>query len=127
MYLPFDRGAVPVNLGNLGRVRFYARGSRSFELTFRCADGEFGKALDVSEEWRLVELGADELAPIPALVEAVDWNGTECIGLYYSRRGAASLGEFWFEVDDERRCSPRRTVDCSVSCWTRSLTSGMRV
>ena len=64
MYQPFDRGAVPISLENLGGVRFYARGSHAFELTFGCAGGEFGKELDVSEEWRLVELGADELAPI---------------------------------------------------------------
>ena len=101
MYQPFDRGAVPIGLENLGGVRFYARGSHAFELTLGCAGGEFGKELDVSEEWRLVELGADELAPISGAEPAtVNWSGTGCRGVYFSRRGAANVGEFWFEVDE---------------------------
>jgi outer membrane protein assembly factor BamB len=99
MYVPFDRGAVPVNLEHLGGIRFYVRSSRAFDLTFRCADGEFGKELEPSEQWRLVELGADELMPVPADATGA-WNGTECVGLYFSRRGAASVGDFWFEVDE---------------------------
>ncbi len=100
MYLPFDRGAVPVNLEHLGGVRFHVRSSRAFDVTFRCADGEFGKELEPSEEWRLVELGAEELMPVPTDAAAVDWNGTECVGLYLSRRGAANVGDFWFEIDE---------------------------
>ncbi len=100
MYLPFDRGAVPINLENLGGVRFYARGGHAFELSFRCGDGEFGKELKASEEWRLVELGADELTPIPGPAPAVDWSGADCIALYFSRRGDANIGAFWFEVDE---------------------------
>lgn len=102
MYLPFDRGAVPVNLANLGGVRFHARGNRAFELSFRCGDGEFGKQVDASEEWRLMEIDVDELRAIPAsaAADAVGWNGGECIGLYFSRRGASNVGDFWFEVDE---------------------------
>jgi hypothetical protein len=102
MYLPFDRGAVPVSLEQLGGVRFYARGSNPFELTFRCGDGEFGKAIAASEEWQLVELAASELVPIlqPAPDEGTSWSGSSCTGLYFSRRGTADLGDFWFEVDE---------------------------
>ena len=100
VYQPFDRGAVPVDLRNLGGIRFYARGSGAFELTFRCADGEFGEEIEASDEWRLVELGAEELRPIPTPPAAVDWNGEECVGMYFSRRGAANTGEFWFEIDE---------------------------
>ena len=100
MYLPFDRGAVPINLENLGGVRFYARGSSSFELTFGCAGGEFGKEIPAAEEWRLVELVASELTLVPEPATPVDWSGTDCRGLYFSRRGDANLGEFWFEVDE---------------------------
>jgi len=101
MYQPFDRGAVPISLENLGGVRFYARGSHPLELTFACAGGEFGKEVEVSEEWRLIERGANELAPISGPAPAaVDWSGTDCRGLYFSRRGAANIGEFWFEVDE---------------------------
>ena len=100
MYQPFDRGAVRISLENLGGVRFYVRGSRAFELTFRCGGGEFGKELEASEEWRLVELDANELAPIAAAPAATDWSGTGCVGLYFSRRGDENIGEFWFEVDE---------------------------
>ena len=107
MYQPFDRGAVPINLENLGGIRFYARGSSPFELTLRCGDGEVGKELDTSEEWQLIELSADELTPISGSPQVVDWrwgaggwSGNGCIGLYFSRRGASNIGEFWFEVDE---------------------------
>jgi outer membrane protein assembly factor BamB len=100
MYLPFDRGAVPVSLEHLGGVRFYARSSSPVELTFRCGGGEFGKELETSEEWRLVEVGVPELAPIAGPTAAAGWSGSGCVGLYFSRRGAANIGDFWFEIDE---------------------------
>ncbi len=100
MYVPFDRGATAISLENLGGVRFYARGNSSLELTFRCADGEFGKEIAASEEWRRVELGAAELTPFFESETPIDWSGADCRGLYLSRRGDANLGEFWFEVDE---------------------------
>jgi len=100
MYLPFDRGAVPVDLSNLGGVRFYARGSSTLELTFGCADGEFGKEIEMSPEWRQVALGANELTAFNEPTTPAAWNGTGCRGMYLSRRGDANLGEFWFEIDE---------------------------
>lgn len=100
MYVPFDRGAMPIDLEHLGGVRFYARGGGAFELSLGCRDGEFGRTLEASEEWRLVELGADALAPVPGAAPAGDWSGTDCVGLYFSRRGDANIGTFWFEVDE---------------------------
>jgi len=100
MYLPFDRGATPISLENLGGVRFYARGSGSFELTFRCGRAEFGKELEASPDWRRVDLGAGDLAPFAAAETAVEWSGSGCRSMYLSRRGDAKLGEFWFEVDE---------------------------
>lgn len=100
MYQPFDRGAVPVSLEDFGGIRFYARGSRPFELTFNCADGEFGGVVEAGEEWRLIEIGAAELAPVAGAEPGVEWNGQECRFLTFSRRGAANTGAFWFEVDE---------------------------
>ena len=100
MYQPFDRGAQPVNLENLGGIRFHARGSHAFELTFRCSGVGFGQAVEVSEDWRLVELGADELIPVAVPADAAIWDGANCTGLYLSRRGESELGDFWFEVDE---------------------------
>ncbi len=100
MYQPFDRGAVPISLENLGGVRLYARGSRAFELTIRCNRAEFGVELEVSEEWGLVELRVDELTHIGGQPPAAEWSGAGCDGVYFSRRGDANLGEFWFEVDE---------------------------
>lgn len=100
MYLPFDRGAMPVDLSQLGGVVLYARGSGSFELSLRCADGEFGAELAASEEWRRIEIGVDELRALGEPETPAAWNGTGCRGLYLSRRGQAALGEFWFEVDE---------------------------
>ena len=98
MYQPFDRGSVPISLENLGGIRFYARGSRPFELTIRCRPVQFGKELEVSEEWGLVELNADELVQIGGQSPAAEWSGANCDAVYFSRRGDANLGEFWFEV-----------------------------
>jgi hypothetical protein len=98
MYLPFDRGAIAVNLERLGGIRFYARGSRAFQLSLSCDGGEFGKTVEASNEWQLVEIRAGELRPIPESAEG-RWSGIGCVGLYFSRRGAANIGEFWFEVD----------------------------
>ena len=100
MYLPFDRGAMPINLENLGGVRFYARGNSSLKMTFRCAAGEFGKELAMSAEWRRIDLGADELTPFFESETPVNWSGSGCRGMYLSRRGEANLGGFWFEVDE---------------------------
>lgn len=100
MYVPFDRGAVRADLGNLGGVRFYARGSSSFDLSLRCTGGGSGTQLEVSEQWRLFELGADELTQTFARPPTAAWSGTACVGLYFSRRSAANIGEFWFEVDE---------------------------
>ena len=97
MYQPFDRGAAPVSLENLGGVRLRARGNRDFEMTIRCGGAAFGAELDVSGEWRQIELGVGELAPIAG---DAAWSGAGCVGIYLSRRGEADLGEFWFEVDD---------------------------
>lgn len=99
MYLPFDRGAVRVSLAHLGGIRFYVRGSRDVDVTFRCGTGEFGKTLEVSDAWQLVELRAGELVSMPATPEE-DWTGAGCIGLYFSRRGDAALSDFWFEIDE---------------------------
>ena len=100
MYQPFDRGSVPISLENLGGIRFYARGCHPFELTIRCRPVEFGKELEVSEEWGLVELTADELAQIGGPSPAAEWSGANCDAVYFSRRGDANVGEFWFEVDE---------------------------
>jgi len=100
MYQPFDRGAVPVSLEDFGGIRFYARGSHAFELTFNCADGEFGRVVEASEDWRLVELGAGDLLQVAEPEPAVPWNGEECRFLTFSRRGTANTGAFWFEVDE---------------------------
>ena len=100
MYQPFDRGAAPVSLENLGGIRFHARGDRPFEMTLRCGGAEFGRELEVSGEWRLVELGVSEFLPVAGSADAADWSGADCVGLYFSRRGESDLGEFWFEVDE---------------------------
>lgn len=100
MYVPFDRGAMPIGLEELGGVRLYVRGSNPIELTFRCGRNEFGKELETSQEWRRIDLGADELMQFGAPTAAVDWSGANCRGLHLSRRGDVNLGEFWFEVDE---------------------------
>ena len=100
MYQPFDRGAQPVGLENLGGIRLHARGSHAFELTFRCSGVAFGKRLEVTQDWRLWELGADELEPVAVPADAAHWDGADCVGLYLSRRGESELGDFWFEVDE---------------------------
>ncbi|MCY3746777.1 MAG: PQQ-binding-like beta-propeller repeat protein, partial [Acidobacteria bacterium] len=100
MYQPFDRGGNPISLENLGGIRFHARGSHAFELTFRCSGVGFGKRVEVADDWRLVELGADDLKPVEVPEGAALWDGARCTGLYLSRRGEAELGEFWFEVDE---------------------------
>ncbi len=98
MYQPFDRGAAPVRLADLGGVRLHARGSRPFQLTIRCGGVEYGSEIDVTEAWRPVELGSDRLGPIGA-PDADAWSGEACGGFYLSRRGEDELGPFWFEVD----------------------------
>ena len=100
MYQPFDRGAQPISLEGFGGIRFHVRGSHAFEMTFRCSGVDFGKKIEVSEDWRVVELGADELAPVAVPPDAANWDGANCTGLYLSRRGESELGEFWFEVDE---------------------------
>ena len=100
MYQPFDRGARPVDLRGLGGVRFRARGDRPFELTLRCAGGEFGLPVEASAGWQLVERGADDLVARAGTPEDASWSGEGCVGLYFSRRGADLLGPFWFEVDE---------------------------
>ena len=100
MYQPFDRGAQPVSLENLGGIRFHTRGSHAFELTFRCSGVDFGKKVEISEDWQVVELAADELAPVAVPEKAAYWDGANCSGLYLSRRGESELGTFWFEVDE---------------------------
>ena len=100
MYQPFDRGGNPISLENLGGIRFHARGSHAFELTFRCSGVGFGKRVEVADDWRLVELGADDLKPVEVPEDAALWDGARCTGLYLSRRGESELGEFWFEVDE---------------------------
>jgi outer membrane protein assembly factor BamB len=100
MYQPFDRGAEPVSLENLGGIRFHARGSHAFELTLRCTGVDFGMKLEMSEGWQSFELAAGELAPVAVPRDAAYWDGDACVGLYLSRRGETELGEFWFEVDE---------------------------
>ncbi len=100
MYQPFDRGAVPVNLESLGGIRFFARGSHDFQLTFNCADGEFGQEVTLSEGWQLVEISAEELVRLAGQGPDVAWTGEACRFLTFSRRGEQSLGTFWFEVDE---------------------------
>ena len=58
MYQPFDRGAEPVSLENLGGIRFHARGSHAFELTLRCTGVDFGMKLEISEDWQSFDLAA---------------------------------------------------------------------
>jgi hypothetical protein len=94
----FDRGAIAVNLEILGGVRVDARGNRAIQLSLTCGGGEFGKTVEASDEWRLIEIPASELRPIPESAQG-RWSGTDCVGLYFSRRGAANVGDFWFEVD----------------------------
>lgn len=100
MYQPFDRGGVPVSLEDLGGIRLHARGSHSFELTFRCSGVDFGREVEISEEWQVVELAADELVPVAVPEGAALWDGARCTGIYLSRRGESELGDFWFEVDE---------------------------
>ena len=95
-----DRGAQPVSLADFGGIRFHARGSHAFELTFRCSGIDFGKKMEISEDWRLAELGANDLKPVAVPEAAAYWDGERCIGLYLSRRGESELGTFWFEVDE---------------------------
>jgi len=100
MYLPFDRGAVRTSLADLGGVRFWARGSSTIDVEFRCGVGGSGAEIDVSEEWRLVEIDVADLTSTFANPPRAAWAGTGCVGLYFSRRSAANAGEFWFEVDE---------------------------
>ncbi len=92
MYQPFDRGAAPVDLRNLGGVRVSARGSHPFRLTIRCDGVEYGAELAAAADWRDYRLTPGEFEP-------PSWSGAACDGMYFSRRGAADLGPFWFEVD----------------------------
>ena len=100
MYLPFDRGAMPSNLENLGGVRFYVRGSGSIDVSLNCRGGGSGRELDVTEEWRLIELGAAEFTRTFGPRPTAEWNGSACVGLYFSRRSPENIGEFWFEIDE---------------------------
>ncbi len=101
MYLPFDRGAMSTNLANLGGVRFWARGSGAVDISFNCrGGGGSGAEFDVSEEWRLIEIGVNELTTTFADPPSAAWIGEACVGLYLSRRSAANTGEFWFEIDE---------------------------
>ncbi len=99
MYQPFDRGAAPVGLRNLGGLRLHARGSRPFQLTIRCGRAEYGLEIPVSDEWRAVEVEAASLLSFAAPTEAEAWSGDRCGGIYFSRRGEDALGPFWFELD----------------------------
>ena len=100
MYQPFDRGGNPVSLEGLGGIRFHARGSHAFELTFRCSGVDFGQRVAISEEWQVVDLAADELLPVAVPEGAALWDGNNCTGIYLSRRGESEFGDFWFEVDE---------------------------
>jgi outer membrane protein assembly factor BamB len=100
MYLPFDRGAVTADLSNLGGVRFWARGSGTIDLSFNCRAGGSGIELDVSGEWRLIEVEVDEMTATFGEPARAPWDGAECVGLYLSRRSAANTGAFWFEIDE---------------------------
>ena len=100
MYLPFDRGAVTTNLESLGGVRLYARGSGSFDLSFNCRNGGSGARLDVSDDWRMIEVEASRLTLTFGQPQTAEWSGAECIGLYLSTRSAANIGDFWLEVDE---------------------------
>ncbi len=99
MYQPFDRGAAPVSLRDLGGIRFHARGSRPFQLTIRCGRAEYGIEVAASDDWRPVEIEAGSLASFAAPTEAEAWSGDRCGGIYFSRRGEGELGPFWFELD----------------------------
>ncbi len=100
MYLPFDRGAVRTSLANLGGVRFFARGSGSFDVSFNCGQGGSGREIEVSEQWRLIEIDVNELTSTFADPPSAPWVGARCVGLYLSRRSEANMGEFWLEVDE---------------------------
>ncbi len=99
MYQPFDRGAAPVDLGALGRIRFSARGSHPFQVTIRCNGVEYGTELAVTGDWQDYELTPGDLAPLAGREDPPAWSGEACDGMYFSRRGESDLGEFWFEVD----------------------------
>ena len=100
MYQQFDRGGEPVNLGNLGGVRFHARGNRAFELALRCSGVDFGTRVEVDDSWRIVEIAVGDLRPVAVPEDAALWDGDRCTGLYLSRRGESDLGDYWFEVDE---------------------------
>ncbi len=99
LYQPFDRGAAPVNLEDLGRIRLSARGSHPFELTVRCRGVEYGVELPVTDEWSEFHLGPERFAALAGRPDPPPWSGRECDGIYFSRRGASDLGSFWFELD----------------------------
>ncbi|MEE9179472.1 MAG: hypothetical protein V3U22_01145, partial [Vicinamibacteria bacterium] len=101
MYLPFDRGAMSTSLVNLGGVRFWARGSGAVDISFNCRGrGGSGAELDVSQEWRLIEIDVNELTRTFGDPPSAAWTGAACVGLYLSRRSGANIGEFWFEIDE---------------------------
>lgn len=100
MYQPFDRGAMPVDLRGLGGLRFHARGNRPFDLSIRCADGEFRREVPVSEEWRPFEIPVESLTPLRPDNAETPWTGDRCVGIYFSRRGTADPGPFRFELDE---------------------------
>ena len=100
MYQPFDRGAAPIVLEDLGGVRLHARGSKEFQLTIRCDRIEYGTVVEASPEWSPFEVSAADLVPIGVSSEPGTWTGARCDGIYLSRRGETDLGPFWFEVDE---------------------------
>ena len=100
MYQPFDRGAMPVDLRGLGGVRFHARGNRPFDLSIRCADGEFRHEVPVSDDWRPFEIPVESLTPLRPDNAETPWTGDRCVGIYFSRRGTTDPGPFRFELDE---------------------------
>jgi hypothetical protein len=100
MYQPFDRGAVSTRLAGLGGLRFWDRGNVAFDVSFNCGDGGSGADVELTEQWRLIEIGVDELTRTFADPPTAAWTGNDCVGLYVSRRSPENVGEFWVEVDE---------------------------
>ncbi len=56
---------------------------------------------------------------VPASAAGASWSGARCIGLYFSRRGATNLGDFWFEIDE--------ITFYGTDTWERIRDAGVRL